>query len=56
MLELHKRLAKAKDENDRALLQRQIDSTDREIDKLVYAMYDLTQEEIALVESEKGRP
>ena len=32
------------------VLQQQIDATDREIDRLVYALYELTEEEIALVE------
>ena len=48
MLELHKRLAAAS-ASDRELYQRQIDATDREIDKLVYELYELTQEEIQVV-------
>lgn len=36
------------DEKNR--LQRQIDSTDREIDRLVYELYELTDEEIKIVE------
>jgi len=32
------------------LYQRQIDATDREIDKLVYELYGLTEEEIGVVE------
>lgn len=31
-------------------MQRQIDTTDKQIDQLVYALYSLTDEEIALVE------
>lgn len=31
-------------------LQRQIDATDREIDKLVYELYGLTEEETRIVE------
>jgi len=31
-------------------LQRQIEATDIYIDKLVYELYDLTEEEIAIVE------
>ena len=31
-------------------LQRQVDSTDREIDRLVYELYGLTEEEIRIVE------
>ena len=46
VLELHKRLAAAASEHDRALYQRQIEATDQEIDKLVYELYGLTPEEI----------
>ena len=49
MLELHKRQAAAS-EHDRELYQRQIDATDREIDKLVYELYRLTEEEIGVIE------
>jgi hypothetical protein len=31
-------------------LKTQIDQTDREIDRMVYALYGLTEEEIAIVE------
>ena len=41
--------------HDKTLLQRQIDATDREIDRLVYALYDLTPEEIAIVEDDSTR-
>ncbi len=50
MLTLHQQLAAAKTPQDTNLLQRQIDATDRQIDQLVYALYGLTDEEIALVE------
>ena len=50
MLGLHKQLAAAKLEAQKALIQRQIDATDAEIDRLVYDLYGLTAEEIALVE------
>lgn len=50
MLGLHERLAKTTTETDKAMLQRQIDSTDQEIDNLVYELYELTDEEIAIVE------
>jgi len=33
------------------LYQRQIDATDREIDRLVYELYGLTEEEIKIVEA-----
>ena len=50
MLELHKRLAATKSQSDQELYQRQIDATDREIDRLVYNLYGLTEEEIRIVE------
>ena len=50
MLDLHKRLEKAKAPDDKTKLQRQIDATDQEIDRLVYDLYGLTEEEIGLVE------
>jgi hypothetical protein len=50
MLELHKRLAAARSQSDQELYQRQIDATDREIDRLVYELYGLTEEEIAVIE------
>jgi len=49
MLELDRRQAAAS-ASDRELYQRQIDATDREIDRLVYELYGLTDEEIAIVE------
>ncbi|MBN1518246.1 N-6 DNA methylase [Candidatus Sumerlaeota bacterium] len=50
MLALHKQLAKTNGESEQRILQRQIDATDREIDRLVYELYELTPEEIAIVE------
>ena len=35
---------------DKELYQRQIEATDAEIDALVYELYGLTEEEIAIVE------
>lgn len=52
MLELHKRLAAAQTAHERTLLQRQIAATDRQIDQLVYQLYDLTPAEIAIVEGQ----
>ncbi|MBM4421774.1 MAG: restriction endonuclease subunit M [Chloroflexi bacterium] len=51
MLELHKRKAGAKDSAEETRLQRVIDSTDKQIDALVYELYSLTADEIAVVES-----
>jgi hypothetical protein len=50
MLELHKRQAAAKSQSDQELYHRQIDATDRAIDRLVYELYGLTDEEINIVE------
>lgn len=50
MLTLHQQLAAAKMAQDRTLIQRQIDATDRQIDRLVYELYELTDEEIKIVE------
>ncbi len=50
MLALHKQLAGAKSSHDKTVLQRQIDATDRQIDQLVYELYDLTDDEIRIVE------
>jgi hypothetical protein len=50
MLALHRQLAAAKTAHDKTALQRQIAATDRQIDRLVYQLYDLTEEEIKLVE------
>jgi len=54
MLELNKKLAGAKTAQDKTHLQRQIETTDNEIDRLVYDLYDLTEEEIALMEKANG--
>ncbi|HLP03763.1 MAG TPA: N-6 DNA methylase [Opitutaceae bacterium] len=51
MLALHAKLAAAQSPDVEENLRRQIAATDRAIDALVYALYGLTPEEIALVES-----
>ena len=50
MLELHKQLTAAKTAHDKRVIQRQIDATDHQIDRLVYELYELTDEEIQIVE------
>ncbi len=50
MLRFHKQLAAAKSAAQKAILQRQIDTADAEIDRLVYELYGLTAKEIALLE------
>ena len=53
MLALQKQLAAAKVPHDKTVLQGQIDATDRQIDRLVYDLYGLTEEEIKIVEEER---
>ncbi len=50
MLPLHRQLAAVKSEAQKSVIQRQIEATDREIDRLVYSLYGLTKEEISIVE------
>ena len=50
---LHRQLTAAKCAAQKAIMQRQIDATDAEIDRLVYDLYGLTAEEIALVEGQE---
>ena len=50
MLYLNKKLSAAKIPDDKTKIQRQIDATDKQIDKLVYDLYGLTEEEIKIVE------
>ena len=38
----------------KAVRQRQIEATDRQIDRLVYELYNLTDEEIRIVEKSAG--
>jgi hypothetical protein len=49
-LDLNKKLAESKMPQTTEMLSRQIESTDRQIDQLVYELYDLTEEEIKIVE------
>jgi type I restriction-modification system DNA methylase subunit len=51
MLELHKKVGKVKNPDEKTRIGRQIDSTDKEIDKLVYELYGLSDDEIAIVEN-----
>lgn len=51
MLTLHENLAATTSADARKLIQRQIAGTDKRIDALVYALYGLTAEEIAIVEN-----
>ena len=49
-LPLHAKLAAARTAQARTEIQRQIASTERRIGRLVYDLYDLTGEEIEIVE------
>jgi hypothetical protein len=50
MLDLHRRLSAEANPHVKSILQRQIDATDKQIDRLVYELYELTEEEIGIVE------
>ena len=50
MLDLHRRLSESKTGHEKTLLSRQIEATDGQIDALVYELYGLTDEEVAIVE------
>ena len=50
MLELHKHLSHAKTDQEKRIITQEIESTDRQIDSLVYGLYGLTSDEIAVVE------
>lgn len=50
MLDLHKQLAAAKTPHDKTTIERQIEATDQQIDRLVYELYGLTEDEIRIVE------
>ena len=50
MLALHRRLAVARTDHEQTNLKRQIDATDRRIDRLVYDLYNLTEEDIRIIE------
>jgi CII-binding regulator of phage lambda lysogenization HflD len=52
MLAMNKKLAEAKTPQAKDVLQRQIETIDKQIDQLVYKLYDLTDEEIKIVGSE----
>jgi hypothetical protein len=54
MLELHKHLGHAKTDQEKRLIMQEIDSTDRQIDSLVYGLYGLTADEIAVVDADSA--
>jgi hypothetical protein len=54
MLALHERLAKTKTAHDQTAPERQITAVDRQIDRLVYELYGLSEDEIKIVEEATG--
>jgi hypothetical protein len=50
MLTLHERLSEARIGRERTVIGHQIAATDRRIDRLVYDLYGLTEDEIQIVE------
>jgi hypothetical protein len=55
MLELHRYLPRAKNDLEKRLVQQEIDALDVRIDALVYELYGLTADEIAVVEESMGK-
>ena len=51
----HSIRAVAKTGHEKEALQRQIDATDRQIDRLVYDLYGLSEEEVQIVEEATER-
>ena len=51
MLDLHQHLVRATTEREKQLISREIDSTDKQIDSLVYGIYGLSVVDIAVLES-----
>jgi adenine-specific DNA-methyltransferase len=49
-LSLHKRLSQARIDQEKTVLQRQINAADHQIERLIYALFRLNAEEIALIE------
>jgi len=49
------RRAAAKTAHEKTVLQREIETTGRQIDELVYELYGLTEKEINIVERETSR-
>jgi hypothetical protein len=53
MLELHKQSAVVRSPQDKERVAREIESTDKSIDRLVYDLYGLMEDEINIVEDNK---
>jgi type I restriction-modification system DNA methylase subunit len=54
VLDLHKKVATAKNPNDKTHLEREIEATDNGINQLVYELYGLTEAEIEIVETTRN--
>ena len=50
MHRLHADMAAARTPHDRDALERRVQAVDRKLDRLVYKLYELDEEEVALVE------
>lgn len=50
MMGLQRKHEAARTEHDKILLQRQIDTTDQQIDQVAYDLYGVTQEEVQTVD------
>jgi hypothetical protein len=51
MLEIKQKLVTAKESHMKNILKRRIEATDKQINQLVYQLYDLTKREIKIVET-----
>ena len=56
IMSLRKQVAVAKSPPDKEALDRQIHAANREVDRLVYALYGLTDEEIGIVQENGEHP
>ena len=50
MIEINKKLNNEKNSDVVTMLRRQVEAIDGEIDRLVYGLYGLTEEEIGIIE------
>ena len=55
MVSLHKQRASAKEDQAGVAIRRQIEATNRELNRFVYKLYDLDKSEIAAVETSLSR-
>lgn len=52
MMESKKKLKDAITDSDKAFIQQRIDALDKKIDRMVYELYELSDDEIAIIENE----